>query len=121
MVRHGLTDLPLTDTNKEKAIQDVIVGELLTTRTVALDSIYNGMNALSLGSFVRANKCMGQIAFPTLNDVELDAGLMKARFDEVPKDDLDSQEKSNAHSWFFSFLEEIDQIIGMYGKMVLVK
>ena len=90
MVRYGLTDLPLTDTNKEKAIQDVIVGELLTTRTVALDSIYN------------------------LNDVELDAGLMMARFDEVPKDDLDSQEKSNAHSWFFSFLEEIDQIIGMY-------
>lgn len=29
MVRHGLTDIPLTDLNKEKAVNDLFVAEIL--------------------------------------------------------------------------------------------
>ena len=52
MVRHGLTDLPLTDENKDKAVQDIIVGEVLVTRTTPLDSIFCGLNAVRVGSLL---------------------------------------------------------------------
>lgn len=32
MVRHGLTDIPLTDLNKEKAVNDLFVAEILKSR-----------------------------------------------------------------------------------------
>lgn len=37
MVRHGLIDIPITELNKEKAVQDLIVSEGLVTRVLALD------------------------------------------------------------------------------------
>ena len=43
LVRHGLTDaVPLSDVNKEKAIKDLLVAEVLVTRTIALDSFFRG-------------------------------------------------------------------------------
>ena len=38
LVKHGLTDVvPLTDVNKAKAIKDLLIAEVLITRTLALD------------------------------------------------------------------------------------
>ena len=113
MVRHGCTDLPLTDRNKEKAIQDVMVGEVLTTRTAALDAFFSGLNALGLGAFLRANNCMASIVFPAVEDVHVDVDLMEARFEKVPQELLETEEQSNAYNWFFSFLRESDGEIGI--------
>ena len=49
MVRHGLTDVPITDLNKEKAVNDLMVAEVLITRTLALDTFFRGLNCLGLG------------------------------------------------------------------------
>lgn len=40
LVRHGLTDVPLTDLNKEKAVNDLLIAEVLVTRTLALDTLF---------------------------------------------------------------------------------
>ena len=54
MVRHGLKDLPLKDANKDKAVQDIIFGEVIVTRTTALDSIFRGLNVIGVGNLLRA-------------------------------------------------------------------
>ena len=94
MVRHGLSDLPVTDQNKEKAVQDIIVAEVLTTRKAALDAIFKGMNSCDLGTLMRSNPPVVSIVFPSLEDTEVDVKLMKARFKGV--DSFDSNEKRNA-------------------------
>lgn len=120
MVRHGLSDLPLTDQNKEKAVQDIIVAEVLTTRTAALDAIFTGMNTCDLGTLMRSNPSVASIVFPSPEDVEVDVKLMKARFKGIDSFDFDTNEKRNAVQWFLDFLEEADKESGMgpYTKYV---
>ena len=48
MVRHGLSDIPLTDLNKDKAVNDLLVAEVIITRTLALDRFFAGLNCLGL-------------------------------------------------------------------------
>ena len=113
MVRHGLSDLPLTDQNKEKAVQDIIVAEVLTTRTAALDAIFTGMDTCDLGTLMRSNPSVASVVFPSLEDAEVDVKLMKARFKGINSVDFDSDEKRNAVQWFLDFLEEADKELGM--------
>ena len=40
MVRHGFTDPPLRDENKDKAVQDIIFREVIVTRTTAINAIF---------------------------------------------------------------------------------
>ena len=42
MICHGLTDVPLTDINKDKAVNDLMIAEVLVTRTLALDTLFKG-------------------------------------------------------------------------------
>ena len=42
MIRHGLTDVPLTDINKDKAVNDILIADVLVTRTLALDTLFKG-------------------------------------------------------------------------------
>ena len=121
MVRHGLSDLPVTDQNKEKAVQDIIVAEVLTTRTAALDAIFKGMNSCDLGTLMRSNPPVVSIVFPSLEDTEVDVKSMKARFKGV--DSFDSNEKRNAVQWFLDFLEDSDKEsgIGPYTKKMSQK
>ena len=37
MVRHGLSDIPLTDLNEEKDVNDLVVAEVIITHTLVLD------------------------------------------------------------------------------------
>ena len=104
-VRHGLSDFPLTDQNKEKAVQDIIVAEVLTTRTAALDAIFAGINTCDLGTLMRSNPSVASVVFPSLEDVEVDVKLTKAKFEGVDSSDFDTNEKRNDVLWFIDFLE----------------
>ena len=37
IVRHGLSDIPLTELNKEKDVNDLLVAEVIITHTLVLD------------------------------------------------------------------------------------
>ena len=54
MVRRGSTDIPITDKNVVKSVQDIMVGEVLVSRLMALDAIVLEMNAIHLGDLLRA-------------------------------------------------------------------
>ena len=42
MVRHGLVDIPISAFNKTKAVNYLLVAEVVITRTLALESFYKG-------------------------------------------------------------------------------
>lgn len=75
MVRHGLTDVPITDLNKEKPVNDLMVAEVLITRTLALDTFLRGLNCLGLGNLLRKYPIIKDIVFPSLDKVELSSPL----------------------------------------------
>ena len=54
MVRRGSTDIPITDKNVVKSVQDIMVGEVPVSRLMALDAIVLGINAIQLGDILRA-------------------------------------------------------------------
>lgn len=112
MVRHGFTDLPLNDANKDKAFQDIIFGEVIVTRTAALDSIFRGLNVIGVGSLLRVKPSISKFLFPTLEDVDVDITVMKSKFQLSPSAEKDTTEKTNAFDWFFQFLDECDKLTG---------
>ncbi|XP_067031279.1 uncharacterized protein [Acropora muricata] len=77
MVRHGLTDVPITDLNKEKAVNDLMVAEVLITRTLALDTFFRGLNCLGLGDLLRKYPIIKDIVFPSPDKVEIDPETLK--------------------------------------------
>ena len=54
MVSHGLTDIPLTEINKKKAVKDLTVAEVVITRVLAMEAIYKGLKSLGLGKLLRS-------------------------------------------------------------------
>lgn len=40
IVSHGLSDVPLTKLNKDRAIKDIMTTEVIITRTLAMDSFF---------------------------------------------------------------------------------
>ena len=109
MVRHGLTDLPLKDANKDKAVQDIIFGEVIVTRTTALDSIFRGLNVIGVGNLLRAKPSISKFLFPTPEDVNVDITVMRSKFHLSPSAEKDITETINAFDWFFQFLDECDK------------
>lgn len=53
-MRHGLTThVPLTALNIDLAVKDLLVAEVIVTRTLPLDALLKGMNVLGLGELLR--------------------------------------------------------------------
>ena len=75
MVKHGLSDVPLTDVNKEKDIQDLLVAEVLVTRVAALDSFFNGLNVLGLGNLLRNFPFIQETILPSLEQATIDVSF----------------------------------------------
>jgi len=40
IVSHGLSDVPLTKLNKDRAIKDIMTAQVIITRTLAMDSFF---------------------------------------------------------------------------------
>ena len=73
MVRRGCTDIPISDKNVEKSVQDIMVGEVPVSRLMALDAIVLGIKAIQLGDFLRAKPTVQRNVFPSPEQVLADA------------------------------------------------
>jgi hypothetical protein len=72
MVRHDLVDIPISSLNKNKAVNDLLVAEVVITRTLTLDSFYKGFNCLGLGDLMRKYPVITRVVFPSLADSVID-------------------------------------------------
>lgn len=106
MVRHGCTDIPLSDKNMVKSVQDGMVGEVLVSRVTALDAIFQGMNAIQLGQLLCAKPTVSQHVFPSPEQVSVDAETLKNKMTLGVLEKVDDEKKKNAYDWFLRFTSE---------------
>lgn len=120
MVAHGLSDIPLTVLNKDKAIKDLLIAEVLITRVMAMDAIFKGMQALGLGKVLRSYpRLIAPLVFPSVNDVTLDPQAVKSKFQKGTVN-CDSEKKKQVKEYFFTFIEESTNIPGMYVSIYMI-
>ena len=121
LVKHGLTDVvPLTDVNKDKAIKDLLIAEVLITRTLALDSFFKGLNVHGLGDLLR--KCPGVVSYVlpcTKEEAAVDVALFKGKL--VFCDEDLNDEEAQTMTWLLQFVEEASQMKGECGILVPLK
>lgn len=117
MVRHGLIDIPITELNKEKAVQDLIVSEVLVTRVLALDQVFQGMNSLGLGDLFWKYPQLSRNLFPTLEDHEIDPILVEGKLHLSHEKDVENDAKRQGWEWFMQFVQESFVLIGKYSTL----
>lgn len=109
MVRHGCTDIPLSDRNVVKSVQDVMVGEVLVSRLMALDAILLGMNTIRLGHLLHAKPAVQCYVFPSPEKVLIDAETLKNKMTLGMLEKFDNEKKKNAYEWFLRFTSEYSE------------
>ena len=87
MVRHGLSDIPLTELNKEKDVNDLLVAEVIITHThthtLVLDRFFAGLNCLGLGDLLRMYPVIKNLIFPSSDQVKVDAETLKRKLQQA--------------------------------------
>ena len=111
LVRHGLNYIPLTDINKEDAVKDLLIAEVLVTRTAALDSFFHGLNALGLGNLLCSNTSLSRIIFPSPEDATVDVQILKSKLLEAHVcREGDEEAVVNAWQWFLKYVDDSSSI-----------
>ena len=107
MVKHGLTDVPITDLNKEKAVNDLLVAEVFITCTLALDTFFRGLNCLGLGDLLRKYPVIKDTVVPSPDNVEIDPETLKSKFLQAKGQAAENcKEDEQSWNWFLQFVEE---------------
>lgn len=119
MVRHGCTELPLSDKNIVKSVQDVMVGEVLVSRLMALEAIFLGMNTIGLGHLLRATPTVQCYIFPSPEQVSVDAETLKNKMTLGAQEKVDNEKKKNAYEWFLRFTSEYKEPRGWHFGIIM--
>lgn len=84
MVSHGLTDIPITNLNKDKSMKDILIAEVVITRVFAMDKFFEGLDFIGLGKLFRGYpSIIGPLIFPTTSDVSVHPEQVKAKSSNV--------------------------------------
>ncbi|XP_068697998.1 uncharacterized protein [Montipora foliosa] len=109
LVKHGLKDVvPLTDVNKAKAIKDLLIAEVLITRTLALDSFFKGLNVHGLGDLFRKHPGVVSYVLPTKEEASVGVELFKGKL--VFCDEDLNDEEVQTRMWLLQFIEETSRM-----------
>ena len=114
LVRHGLADVvPLTEINKDKAVQDLLVAEVIINRIAALDSFVKGLNCMGLGDLLRRHPSISSYVLPSLNEAAIDSDILKVMLSKAKDSIKDcSLEQDQSWSWFQQFFDEAANLKG---------
>ena len=119
-MRHGLTThVPLSALNIDLAVKDLLVAEVIVTRTLPLDAILKGMNVLGLGELLRKYPSAVSKIFPSVEDAVVSADIFLHKVtlgDGEVKNNLNELEEQ-AWKWFQRFVEESENRKGKLEKM----
>lgn len=115
MVRHGLVDIPITSLNKNKAVNDLLLAEVVITRTLALESFFKGINCLGLGDLMRKYPVITRVVFPSIADSVIDPEVLLNRLEELRKKNrikVNGEKEEQAWQWFTRFIGEVGSCKG---------
>lgn len=110
MVRHGCTDLPLSDKNIVKSV---------VSRLTALEAIFLGMNTIGLGHLLRATPTVQCYIFPSPEQVSVDAETLKNKMTLGVQEKVDNEKKKNAYEWFLRFTSEYKEPRGWHFGIIM--
>lgn len=88
-VSHGLTEIPITNLNKDKAMKDILIAEVLITRVLAMDKFFEGLDCMGLGKLLRGCPLIS----PTTSDVCIHPEQVKAKSSDVIHVNSNGKEK----------------------------
>lgn len=115
MEAHGLQYIPITELNMERAANDILIGEVLITRVLSMNAIYDGLNVLGLGRVLRSYPSLIiPIIFPTMAQVQISPEELKEKFQKGVQG-CDSKEKEITLQWFFKFIDDSVTMQGIWG------
>ena len=113
MVSHGLTDIPITNLNKEKAIQDILVAEVIITRVLPMNKFFDGLDCMGLGKILRQHPAIvGPQIFPRTVDACAGLEQVKAKSLNVITDDSSNKERQ-AIQWYHAFIKDSAELTGV--------
>ena len=119
-MRHGLTThVPLSALNIDLAVKDLLVAEVIVTRTLPLDALLKGMNVLGFGELLRKYPSAVSKIFPSVEDAVVSADIFLHKVtlgDGEVKNNLNELEEQ-AWKWFQRFVEESENRKGKLEKM----
>ena len=114
MVSHGLTDIPISNLNKDKAMKDILIAEVLITRVLAMDEFFEGLDCMGLGKLLRGYpSIIGLLIFPTTSDVCVHPEQVKAKSSEVIHVNSNGKEEE-AIQWYYTFIQDSAELTGMF-------
>ena len=77
-----------------------------------LEALSKGMNCLGLGDVLRKNADLVTKVFPSTEDAQVDAEVMRKKIKVDDYENMDSDEKKQALQWFLHFERESDKVEG---------
>ena len=117
-MRHGLTThVPLSALNIDLAVKDLLVAEVIVTRTLPLDALLKGMNVLGLGELLRKYPSVVSKIFPSVEDAVVSADILLHKVTLVDGEVKNNELEEQAWKWFQRFVEESENRKGKWEKM----
>ena len=114
MVSHGLTDIPITDLNKDKAMKDTLIAEVLITRVLAMNKFFEGLDCMGLGKLLRGYpSIIGPLIFPTTSAVSVHPEQVKAKSSNIIHINSNDKERQ-AIQWYYTFIQDSAELTGMF-------
>jgi len=113
--------VPLSALNIDLAVKDLLVAEVIVTRTLPLDALLKGMNVLGLGELLRKYPSAVSKIFPSVEDAVVSADIFLHKVtlgDGEVKNNLNELEEQ-AWKWFQRFVEESENRKGKLEKMAV--
>ena len=115
----GFTGIVLSLDNKEIAVNQIMVHEVLLKRKREVEDIRRGMESLSPFSFLTSYPSLCKQVFPSAAEFIIKPGMITSQITLMEGQMLDSTKNRNAFHWLHQYIEELDQRSKMTGNIMI--
>lgn len=98
---------------KEKAVNDLLVAEVLITRTLALDRFFRDLNCLGLGDLLRKYPVIKSRIFPSPDEANVDPETLQRKLQQAKQQATDEGCTEQSWNWFLQFVDEAGSCEGV--------
>lgn len=109
----GFTGVILSLENKDLAVHQIMVHEVLLKRKLEVEDIRRGLESLSLSTFLSSFPSLYKQIFPSAEDFIIKAEMITSQIIPMEGESLNCRKRRNAFDWLEKYIHEL----GERGKM----
>ena len=109
----GFTGVILSLENKDLAVHQIMVHEVLLKRKLEVEDIRRGLESLSLSTFPSSFPSLYKQIFPSAEDFIIKAEMITSQIIPMEGESLNCRKRRNAFDWLEKYIHEL----GERGKM----